>query len=162
MRVTRPAMLPNQGFTFIEVMVVLAIIVIAASIAAPSMQTILAGNRLISVSNTLVGAMRYARSEAVTANQSVFVCSSADQASCGGSWANGAVVVRADNTVLRVLPALPGDVTVAGDAIQFNADGQLPALTTLAVSSDDAKGARTIRITRIGQATVIAANYTSP
>ena len=162
MRITRPAMLPNQGFTFIEVMVVLAIIVIIASIAAPSMQALLAGNRLISVSNTLVGAMSYARSEAVTVNQSVSVCSSADQTSCGGSWADGAVVLRADNTVLRVLPALPGDVTVAGDTVQFNADGQLPALTTLAVRSDDAQSARTVRITRIGQATVVAAEYTSP
>lgn len=155
-------MLPNKGFTFIELIVVLAIIVIIASIAAPGMQGMLAGNRLISVSNTLVGALRYARSEAVTANQAVSVCSSADQASCGGSWADGAVVVRADNTVLRVLPALPGDVTVAGNAIQFNADGQLPALSTLDVSSAAAGSARTVRVTRIGQATVTTAPDTSP
>lgn len=162
MRVTRPAMLPNKGFTFIELMVVLAIIVIIASVAAPGMQGLLAGNRLTSVSNTLVGALRYARSEAVIANQAVSVCSSADQASCGGSWADGALVVRADNAVLRVLPALPGDVAVAGNTIQFDADGQLPALATLAISSEAAGSARTVRVTRIGQATVVSASTTTP
>ncbi|MGE8363049.1 GspH/FimT family pseudopilin [Pseudomonas sp.] len=142
----------NKGFTLIELMVVLALITIIALIAAPGYQGLMSGNRMISVSNNLMGALQLARSEAVTRNQSVSVCSSSNQTSCGGSWADGGIVLLANGEVLRVLTPLPSDIAVNGNTIQYNNEGQLAASSALTVTNSG--GARTVQVNRIGQVSI--------
>ncbi|MDM8347606.1 GspH/FimT family pseudopilin [Pseudomonas sp. sp1636] len=145
-------MASSKGFTLIELMIVLAIIVIVSAVAVPGYQAMIASNRLTSSSNNLIGALQLARSEAVTRNQAVFVCNSNDQASCSGSWADGGIVLLADGEVLRVLSPLPNDVAVNGNTIQYNANGQLAGVAALVVSNT--AGVRTIQVNRIGQVSV--------
>lgn len=56
---------PARGFTLIETMVVIALLVIVASLAAPSMQSVVAKQRLRSATYDLVSDLTLARSEAV-------------------------------------------------------------------------------------------------
>ena len=83
----------NSGFTLLELVVTVALIAIAVSIAVPSMSTFTQNDRLTTNINTLVGHLAYARSEAVKLNQQVSVCVSNNTASCtAGNWQDGWIV----------------------------------------------------------------------
>ena len=80
------------GFTFTELMVVIAIMSILLSFAAPSFQSLIAQSRLTTVSTQLRSALLIARSEAIKSNRQVTVCASEDQSSCSnGSWSSGSI-----------------------------------------------------------------------
>lgn len=94
----------QSGFSLIELLVVVAIVAILATIATPSMTSMLAQNRMSTQVNELIGAVNFARSEAIKRNQSISLCrtSSASSASCsdGGSWSHW-IVVNGTGDVLR-------------------------------------------------------------
>jgi type IV fimbrial biogenesis protein FimT len=81
------------GFTLIELMATITVLAIVIGFAAPSFQTIMQNNRVISVSEELSSAMSLARTEAVRRGGRVAICPSSDGASCGGSWEQGFIVV---------------------------------------------------------------------
>ncbi|NQD91971.1 prepilin-type N-terminal cleavage/methylation domain-containing protein, partial [Pseudomonas sp. CrR25] len=96
----------RNGFTLIELMVVIVIVAILASIGVPSFRTLIQNNNLTSQTNGLLGLLQLARSEAVTQRQQVTVCPSSDQATCNGAdWNDGGLVRRSDGTIVRVMPA---------------------------------------------------------
>lgn len=70
----RSALRAMRGFSMPEVMGTLAIVAITSSLAAPAMGELLSGNRMASEANTLIGALNYARSEAVGAARDVSLC----------------------------------------------------------------------------------------
>jgi prepilin-type N-terminal cleavage/methylation domain-containing protein len=61
------------GLTMVEVLVVVAICAILASIAVPSFRSWMTSQRVISTTGEILSDLRFARSEAVTSNSSVFV-----------------------------------------------------------------------------------------
>lgn len=85
-----------SGFTLVEMMVVVAILVILASIALPSFGPMIANNRIVANTNDLVADLALARSEAAKRGGTtvVTVCASSDGSSCSGStdWSAGRLV----------------------------------------------------------------------
>lgn len=110
-----------RGLTLIELMIVLVVLAISASLGAPMMQNLLHGNRLRAESSRLLAAINLARSEAVMRNTPVSLCPSAmattGVAQCAGTYTGGwivfanadkdRVVDRGADHVLQVFEALP-------------------------------------------------------
>lgn len=63
-----------NGFTLIEMMIVIALIGILISLAVPAFQETVKNNRLISTLNSMRGSLNYARGEAISIGQNVSIC----------------------------------------------------------------------------------------
>jgi type II secretion system protein H len=114
----------NSGFTIIELMIVVALIAIIATIAVPSFQGLIESNRLKSTTNNVLGILNYARTEAVRRGEPVAV------QAAGGGLNDGLEVVYTDDDdnvkVLRESGPMPGSVTVtlqSGDMPVFRGNG---------------------------------------
>ena len=83
-----------RGFTLIELMVTVLVLVTVMTVAIPSFQSIIQNNLSISLSNDLLASLYFARSEAIKRGASVSVCAAADQNfnSCGNNWNQGWII----------------------------------------------------------------------
>jgi type IV fimbrial biogenesis protein FimT len=66
-----PSRTRGSGFTLVELMVTVAVVVLLITLAAPSFTQLIGLQRLRSVNAELVTALQYARSEAVARNRSI-------------------------------------------------------------------------------------------
>jgi type IV fimbrial biogenesis protein FimT len=153
------SMRKTTGFTLIELMVVIAIAAILATMAAPSFIGLIQSSRISTGVNTFLADTRLARSESVRLGGDVIMCrSNAPEAAnpvCdtgsgpgGNGWVSGWIIFHdLDNSlnrngtepVLRVQPALTSidSITESGtpsNKFPFTATGRLrslPSATTL-------------------------------
>lgn len=110
------------GFTLIELLVTMTVAAILVGLAGPSFKITIQNNRLVTQGNDLLGALIYARSQAIELNSTVTVCASSDGATCSGTnWASGWVVGYAPSggsnpvaTMLRSHAAITGGNTLNG------------------------------------------------
>ena len=112
----------NQGFTLIELMVVVGVVAIIASVAVPGLQAFVANNRQAGAGYELLSSLYFARDEAVTRNVQVAICPSADGTGCDAvGWEAGHIVFvdgdgdgaldATEETLARTEP-LPAGLTV--------------------------------------------------
>ena len=124
---TAPAVRRVQlGFTLIEMMIVVALLAILTSLAAPALSTFVASQRNKTISFDLYSSMMFARSEAIKRRSTVTV------EATGGAWNNG-WTVKAGAVELRTQGALNGvDLTltpVATTSFSYGMDGRVSAPT---------------------------------
>ena len=81
-----------KGFTLVELMIVVAVIAVLASMAFPSFQASIRSNRVATASNELLASLALARTEAIRSTRGGAVCTTTDGANCGGSWNDGWLV----------------------------------------------------------------------
>jgi len=112
---------PNaSGFTLIELFATLAILSILLIVAIPSGQHFFSQNRTAAQISTLMGGLNYARNEAISRNEKLIFCKSADHKKCGGSWRDGQILLDSKENVLRVFSAIPKK-----DKVVWNSSGGL-------------------------------------
>lgn len=91
----------TRGFTILELMITVAVLAVIVGIGVPSYQDMMRRNRLAAQTNTFVGTLAIARSEAVKRGVLVTVCPANDplkQESCGpgDDWATNGLIVFTD------------------------------------------------------------------
>lgn len=82
-----------DGFTFVEVMVILVIGIILVKTAVPLYSSFILTQQSVSEANNLFNDLQYTRSEAVREGQFVSMCVSSNGTSCtGGTWDSGWII----------------------------------------------------------------------
>jgi type IV fimbrial biogenesis protein FimT len=116
----------NVGFTLLELLVTIVVVAVLLGFVVPSFQKLLLANRLTAVANEMLGAMRYARSEAVSEKQRITLCKSTDGMQCSqnGGYDQGWIIfqdagvlasVDGSDQLLRVFYATD-DVSMLGNS----------------------------------------------
>ncbi|GAB1407093.1 hypothetical protein MASR1M8_10120 [Thermomonas brevis] len=108
----------GKGFTLVELMVTVAVLAIVATLAVPSFNNLIRGNRLVSSANEMVTLLQTARAAAIGHRARVLVCPSDDGSTCaataGRRWI-ATMTQNATTTVLRDVTVSPA-VTVSSSA----------------------------------------------
>ncbi len=107
----------SSGFTLIELMIVVVIVAILLSLAAPSFNNLITETRIRSERNKLFSDIRLVRAEAIKQRVSPVFCKSTDGVNCGGNsvnWEDGWVAFIDDGA---------GGAGVAGDSIVNGDEG---------------------------------------
>lgn len=131
-RPSRLAPPDSQGFTLTEILIVMVIVGVLATLAVPSFNELIASQRIKSMASDLNASLTLARSEAIKRNKNVTL-------SPAGTWQNGWQIADPDNAGVNIefheaftgLTATgPNDVTyrssgrILGNAApQFNISG---------------------------------------
>ena len=146
---------PNiRGFTIIEVLVVVMIMGVLLTLAAPSFVTFTASQKMKTASFDLYATLIFARSEAIKRRATVTI------AQKSGDWKNGWTVttihpVTAATLTLRDQDALKGVNTAGVTSVVYRLDGRLTGVTgpvTVLISPESVAsiGMRCVRVDLTG------------
>jgi type IV fimbrial biogenesis protein FimT len=127
-----------RGFTMIELVVAMGVAAMLCAIAVPSINAVMVSERRVAEVNDLVGALNYARSEAVKQNPAAGVSVSAS-----GSWSSGwSACCSAAGATLQTVPGL-------NSGAKLTASNSSGALTTVTFDGNGAQlsGAGTVLFT---------------
>jgi type IV fimbrial biogenesis protein FimT len=144
----------GAGFSMLELMVAMAVLLIGLAMVVPGMSQLVQSNKLSSTSNELQLAFTYARMEAIRQNRSVVFCHSLDGSLCSEApdegwqgWlirAAGSSFGAETGSVLRTGILAGGALQIRSgsqlasskDAVMFAATGQLLSYTSAQPLSD--------------------------
>lgn len=85
-------MYKNNGFSFLELIICLALFAIITLMAIPGLFSWLDQSRVETSMHQLSTTIQYARFAAISSGETVTLCESADQHSCSGSWSDGYIL----------------------------------------------------------------------
>ncbi|WP_353623145.1 GspH/FimT family pseudopilin [Halospina sp. K52047b] len=142
----RTAGLTQRGFTLVELMIVIVLLAVIAAVAVPGFQTLVENNQVTSSTNRLVGALNFARSQALREGQQVTLQPTS------GDWDQGFQVVMGGNT-LRQFQGSETRMAISGNAVTFRGNGLATSNETLRLCGDSGGNDRRIDISRGGQVT---------
>ncbi len=77
------------GFSLVELCVALVLISVSLMLAVPELSSFYQKQQIRSELGYLIRAITTARDQAITFNQSVYICPSQNQIACGGDWHDG-------------------------------------------------------------------------
>lgn len=165
---TPDCIMGKQGFTLVEMMVVIAIASILMAIAIPQFSELIRRNRVATISNQLLGTAFVARSEAIKRGHRVTACVSTDGVSCstGGHWHAGWIVFADHNgdavrdegeSLISVQAPVTGATTITGNIPVRTYISYNPAGRSTLVNGGLQMGTVTICNRDIGNQLVISA-----
>ena len=143
----------QQAFTFIELMVVLAVAGILVATAAPSFSTYLTNKNSASIKSRLLMDIRYARVEADTRDEVIAV------EHLNNSWDKGWQVKIKNGAILKKTEfenTPSGTISTAATKIEFDQFGRHGSTAELDIKLAGCKGdhAYKITVTTLGQVSV--------
>ena len=148
----------QRGFTLLELMIVITIVAVLATVASPSFSQYIASQRVKNAAYDLVAALSMTRSEAMTRGAAISLC----QGNSG--WAGG-WTTKADCTAgpaLLIEDALPGVAIDTGSAcgvltqVDYGKDGRASStagaayLTKFVISPQPSVGGVKLRCVSLG------------
>jgi type IV fimbrial biogenesis protein FimT len=142
---------PVSGFSLIELMFAVVVLVILGTIAAPNMYDMVLNSRVRAAASDLYGTLIAARSEAIKRNADVDIVPDTDW----NGWR-----VTAGGTTLKQQDAYPATVAIAGPAatVTYRRDGRLDGTAnvtfTLSVTDRPDLKTRTVSVDLSGRPNV--------
>lgn len=175
------SLIKSHAFTLVEMLIAVVIAAIILALAIPAFTSFIQNNYSVSISNNLVSALKFARSEAIKRNAPVTICATLDSnfTNCGNSWnlgwiifsdlnGDGSLAVGSD-TILRIerLTGSNGSIvpsTGTSNVTYNNVGFPSPNASnlTFTVSATGCKDgyARNIKISLTGNVSVTSVNCT--
>jgi len=116
----------QHGFTMTELLVVLIIVAILASLAAPSFSQLIRSQKIKSMATDINASLTRARSEAIKRNRNVTL-----SPLIAGSWHSGWQIADPDNagTYIEVHPAILGLTGSGPDSVTYQSSGRIQGTT---------------------------------
>lgn len=145
------------GVTLVELLIVIAIAAILASLAGPSFSDFINRTRQSSAVSQLVSDLNRARSEAIKRNTPTLLCVRSTDTACGNTmdWQNGWLVCVGSTTCdtpLAVHAALPPTLTLIGGAssVQFRPNGSSGSGAVTLTAGGTGLGSKVVSISVTG------------
>ncbi|MEB0012637.1 GspH/FimT family pseudopilin [Glaciimonas sp. Gout2] len=166
-----PVFTLRYGFTLIEIMIAMLVVIILLAIGAPSMRAFIIETRMSIYVNQFVAAATLARTEAIKRGRSVVICrsvhaeskpvlciSSASEGRPDDDWGSGWIVmVPGEKVALLRHAALHRNTSVIGQnkVIKYDGLGRPGASFTKLVLRHEGKFERVICLSRSGRMNVL-------
>lgn len=112
----------QPGFTLTELLLVVAVIGILASLAAPSFSQLIKSQRMKSMATDINASLTLARSEAIKRNRDVTL-----SPTTAGSWETGWQIADPDHAGnnIEVHPAIAGLTATGPDSVTYRSSGRI-------------------------------------